>query len=222
MGWGQPPLRYPSQQTMPPPLLLGLPSSGSRVCGISLCMGRASSQRRVKQPHPGGLSQGPSSPNSLGHLLVPPGLTRVSAWYLLSTTVTPAAHIPGPDQLCPGPGTWPHPFPEAGGSPRACSPTPHPLEPAHKPRTQFSLFSSTSLWLGKWMLMATVSIQALSVFLGSSTYPLYTWGQCKGDQAHPRDPQALLYKVKEREVAGLPEALCGTSHRQLLCSWVRQ
>lgn len=48
------------------------------------------------------------------------------------------------------------------------------------PHTSSNLFSSTSFWSWKWMLTATVSIQALSVFLGSSTYPLYTWRPWRG------------------------------------------
>lgn len=60
-----------------------------------------------------------------------------------------------------------------------------PCRPLPGARTEFSLFRSMSLWSGKWMLMATVSIQALSVFLGSSTYPLYTWEAAQGEPIRP-------------------------------------
>uniref|UniRef100_A0A8C5JTN5 Transient receptor potential cation channel subfamily M member 2 n=1 Tax=Junco hyemalis TaxID=40217 RepID=A0A8C5JTN5_JUNHY len=47
-----------------------------------------------------------------------------------------------------------------------------------QPLTEFSRFISRSCWVSKCTLMATVSTQALSVFRGSSRYPLCTcaWG----------------------------------------------
>lgn len=71
-------------------------------------------------------------------------------------------HLRVPSSSGPGPGA--HQTPPY----RPCTPpTPGSLRP--NPHTEFSLFSSTSLWSGKWTLTATVSIQALSVFRGSST-----------------------------------------------------
>lgn len=56
-----------------------------------------------------------------------------------------------------------------------------------QPLTEFSRFISTSFWVSKCTLMATVSTQALSVLRGSSRYPLCTcaWG------CHVSNPHCL-------------------------------
>lgn len=65
--------------------------------------------------------------------------------------------------------------------------------------TEFSRFISTSLWLSKCTLTATVSTQALSVLRGSSRYPLCIYAQ--GRNATLADAPPPLWG--HREALGL-------------------
>lgn len=62
------------------------------------------------------------------------------------------------------------------------------------------------------MLMATVSIQALSVFLGSSTYPLYTWRPGQGVSYQALSDGALTPQATMEELRSTVPPGAGSEH----------
>lgn len=151
------------------------PSSGFGVCRGIKVHRTISPQVCMNQAHLGLSLEAPgssSAPPTCCCPLASPGCPHGPS----GTTQTPQPLLWSWPGLAPGRGA-PQTPPCRPQGPSGALMSPASVPPSLKPRphTEFSLLSSMSLWSWKWMLTATVSIQALSVFLGSSTYPLYTW-----------------------------------------------